>query len=363
MKKTVKLKISSSGLAYDILVTNEPLFSSLIRKINSIDYSNLIIVTNEVVLQLYNTVIKTAFQKQGLSYHIISLPDGEKYKSLTTVQNIYGKLLSYGADRGSILIGIGGGVIGDITGFVASTYMRGIRYIQVPTTLLAQVDAAIGGKTGVDFNLIKNVIGSFYQPIYVYSNTNFLTTLPDRIYKAGLAEVIKYGIIKDKELFFFIEKNKTDILQRSQNHVVKIVYNSSDAKSWFVRRDEKETTGIRMILNFGHTFAHAIETLTNYRVLHGEAVGIGMIIAAEVSYILNLCSKQIPERIREVVMSMGLPHSLKGFAAQSLSKAIKYDKKSKANTINLILVKDIGIPKVFALDKKVLKKILREVQI
>jgi 3-dehydroquinate synthase len=363
MNKSIRLRIHPSEFQYDILITDEEPFTSLTTKIRSLSYSNLILVTNTVVWKLYGSLVESSFKRKGLTYSTIILPDGEKHKNLKTMQRIYDRLLSYNADRSSILIGMGGGVIGDMTGFAASTYMRGIRYIQVPTTLLAQVDAAIGGKTAVDYARMKNIIGAFYQPIFVYSNVNLLKTLSERIYRAGMAEVIKYGIIKDKNLFLYIEKYSNDILSRFPKSLLKLISASSHIKAEFVEKDEKETSGIRMLLNFGHTFGHAIESVTQYKILHGEAVGIGMIMAAKISHLLNLCKKEVPEKIERVVRAIKLPASSNNLVMQHLSKSVNYDKKSKADKINLILLKRIGMPVAYQIDKKMLKKILTEVRI
>ncbi len=363
MNKSVRLQIHPSEFQYDILVTDEEPFASLVVRIRSLSYSNLILVTNTVVWKLYGSLVESSFKRKGLTYSLVILPDGEKQKNLKTIQKIYDRLLSYNADRGSILIGFGGGVIGDMTGFAASTYMRGIRYIQVPTTLLAQVDAAIGGKTAVDYALMKNIIGAFYQPVFVYSNVNLLKTLSERMYRAGIAEVIKYGIIQNKNLFLYVEKHKAEILDQSPNSLLKIVYDSSHIKVQFVEKDEKETSGIRMLLNFGHTFGHAIESVTQYKILHGEAVGMGMIIAAKISHLLKLCNNEVPEKIEQIVRDVKLPASLHNLDMQHLSKSINYDKKSKADKIKLILLKGIGMPVIYQIDKKILKKILTEVRI
>ncbi|MGC9026075.1 MAG: 3-dehydroquinate synthase [bacterium] len=362
MNKLVKLKIPSSTSHYDIIITDEPPFLTLTRRINRMNYSSLTIITNVVVWKLYGSLIDSTFREQKLAYRVIVLSDGEKYKNLETVQTIYKRLLAYRMDRSSVIIGIGGGVVGDITGFVASTYMRGIRFIQVPTTLLAQVDAAIGGKTGVDYAFIKNVVGTFYQPVFIYSNVNLLQTLQDRVYRSGLAEVIKYGVVKDKDLFSYIEKNIEGILKQSKRVMLNIVYSSSNAKAWFVQKDEKEITGIRTLLNFGHTFGHAIETVSNYKILHGEAVGMGMVIAAKLSKRLNLCKEDVVEKLEDLVQAIGLTKYRNTFDINDLSKAINYDKKSRATKINLVLVKKIGVPVIYTMDKKMLKKILMEVK-
>ena len=363
MNRLVRLKLSSAEYRYDIRISDERLLNSLIIELASLRYSNLFVVTNTVVWKLYGPLITASFKKAGIAYHVVLLPDGEVHKNLKTIQKIYDALLLYHADRRSILIGIGGGVVGDMTGFAASTFMRGIRYIQVPTTLLAQVDAAIGGKTGVDYALVKNIVGTFYQPLFVYSNIHFLETLPHRIYRAGIAEVIKYGIIQNKSLFSYVQKHRAGVLAQSPQSMLKILYESSRIKAEFVEKDEKETSGIRMLLNFGHTFGHAIESSTQYRILHGEAVGIGMIIAAKISYLLDLCKKDVPKKIEQVIRDMELPVSINNLDIQHLSKSINYDKKSEADKIALILLKDIGMPVVYKMDKKMLKKILMEVKI
>lgn len=363
MKKTMTLKIHPVPSACDITVTDEKPFISLFKKIQSLNYSTIMVITNTVVHGLYGKKIGSFFKDNNLKYGLISLPDGEKYKNLETVRKIYDRLILYHADRSSLLIALGGGVVGDITGFTASTYMRGIQYIQVPTTLLAQVDAAIGGKTGVDHPYAKNLIGAFYQPHFVYSNINFLKTLPSRIYKDGIAEVIKYGAINDESLLSYLEKHCADIMNYSGHMLFKLISDSSNIKADIVRRDEKETAGIRMVLNFGHTFGHAIEVLSDYKILHGEAVGIGMIIASKLSHRLGLCNRDVPERIEHLIREIKLPVSVKSFDINRLSKIINYDKKNKAGKINLILLKRVGVPVIYEMDKRMLKKILTEVKV
>ena len=359
MNRLVRLKLRSAEYRYDIRINDERLLQSLMIELASLRYSNLFIVTNTVVWKLYGPRITASFKKAGIAYHVVLLPDGEAYKNLKTVQKIYDALLLYHVDRRSILIGIDGGVVGDMTGFDASTYMRGIRYIQVLTTLLVQIDAAIGGKTGVDYALVKNIVGTFYQPLIVYSNIHFLETLSHRIYRAGIAEVIKYGIIQEKSLFSHVQKHRAGILAQTPQTMPKIVYGSSRIKTEFVEKDEKETSGIRMLLNFGHT----IERATQYRTLHGEAVGIGMIIAARISCVLDLYKKDVPQKIEQVIRDRALPVSVNNLDIQHLSKSINYDKKGKADKIALILLKDIRMPVVYKMDKKMFKKILMEVKI
>ncbi len=361
MRKTVNLRLRSMPCRYSIAITDEPLFASLARIVSSLSPSSLFVITNTVVNRLYGKDMSSALEGAGLRYRSIVLPDGERQKSLDTARRIYGRLLTYRADRNSVLVGFGGGVVGDVTGFVSSTYMRGIRFIQVPTTLLAQVDAAIGGKTGVDYSFIKNVVGTFHQPAFVYSNIGLLRTLPARTYRAGIAEAIKYGAIRDRRLFSYIEGHRDDVLHHAPGALMSIVFGSSRIKAAFVEADERETAGTRTLLNFGHTFAHAIESSTRYRVLHGEAVGLGMIMAAQLSHRLGLCTENVPERIKHAVRSVGLPTSPGGTSMQGLSKSMDYDKKGGVDTINMVLLKDIGMPLVYRMDKRLLKKTLTEV--
>ncbi len=363
MNKRIVLELPSTKTSYEILVTDEELFRSLIKKITTIKYSRIILITNAVVWDLYGPMVTSIFGKERIEYRTVILPDGEQYKNLKTLQRIYDTLLAYHADRRSLLIALGGGVIGDITGFAAATYMRGIRYIQVPTTLLAQVDAGIGGKTAIDYASMKNIIGAFHQPLFVYSNVRFFKTLSERTFRAGLAEVIKYGVIKDKSLFSYVGNHQHDILAKSTKSLLKIVYDSSRIKAEFVEKDEKEVSGIRMLLNFGHTFGHAIESSTQYKILHGEAVGIGMIIAARISNMLDLCKKDVPEKIEQEIRDMELPVSINIPDIQRLSKSINYDKKGQADKIELILLKDIGKPAIHKVEKMMLKTILMEVKI
>ncbi len=360
---TMTLKINPVPSVYDIAVTDEKPFISLFKKIQSLNHSTIMVITNTVVHGLYGKKIDSLFKDNNLKYGLISLPDGEKYKNLETVRKIYDRLISYHADRSSLLIAFGGGVVGDITGFTASTYMRGIKYIQAPTTLLAQVDAAIGGKTGVDHPYAKNIIGSFYQPHFVYSNINFLMTLSPRMYTSGLAEVIKYGAVNDEALLKYIEKHSADIIHYNAHLLLKIISDSSKIKLNIVQNDEKETSGIRMVLNFGHTFGHAIEVLSDYKILHGEAVGTGMIIASKLSHRLGLCNRDVPDRIEHLIREIKLPVSVKSLDINRLSKIINYDKKNKAGMINLILLKRIGVPVIYKMEKRMLKKILMEVKV
>lgn len=302
-------------------------------------------ITNPTVGKLYGNRALDSLGKAGFEVFRIDIPDGEGYKSLEWLSHIYDKLIEYKMERQSPIVALGGGVVGDIAGFAAATYLRGVPYIQVPTTLLSQVDSSVGGKTGVNHPKGKNLIGAFYQPKMALLDVDVLKTLGERDIKAGLAEVIKYGIIRDAGFFSFLEENYADVLKLGDGllHVVKV---SCGIKARVVEEDEREA-GIRSILNFGHTFGHAVETVTDYKELrHGEAVAIGMAAAARMSFKLGLCSKDVCERIEGLLAKVDLPIKLSAIryplSAHDLSKAMEMDKKAAGGKIKFVMVEDIG---------------------
>ena len=302
-------------------------------------------ITNPTVGKLYAHRIISSLNSAGFETSRIDIPDGEEYKGLEWLSHIYDKLIEYKMERQSPIVALGGGVIGDIAGFAAATYLRGVPYIQVPTTLLAQVDSSVGGKTAVNHPEGKNLIGAFYQPKMVLIDVDVLKTLGDRDVKAGLAEVIKYGIIRDSNFFSFLELNYADVSGLG-NGLIHAVRMSCGIKASIVEEDETET-GVRAILNFGHTFGHAIEAATHYKELrHGEAVAIGMVAAARLSLKLGLCSKNVCERIEGLISNIGLPIKLSAISyqlsANDLFKAMEIDKKVVGGKIKFVMVEDIG---------------------
>lgn len=320
------------------------------------------IVSNPAVWKFYGTKITKSLKSAGFSTVKIIIPDGERYKNLKTVEKIYTEMLKAGIDRGGCVVALGGGVIGDIAGFVSATYMRGIKYIQVPTTLLAQVDASIGGKTGVDHKLGKNLIGAFHQPLFVLSDIETLRTLPEREYKAGLAEVIKYGVIKDAELFEFMDKESKRVLDREEGALTYIVRRCSEIKAEVVERDEREETGIRSILNFGHTIGHAIESATKYRkYLHGEAVAMGMVVEAGISD--NLTGFKFNFRIKNAISKYFNNEVIKGARITDIINCIQHDKKKIGDYIKLFVIRNIGDLEIQNIKVKEMKKfLLKEVK-
>lgn len=337
------VRVELGDRSYDILIGAD-ILSNIGERILYFNFSpKVVIISNPTVFNLYGELVSKSLKKVGYDISEILIPDGEEYKDYYWAYHILTELLKRGIDRNSCLIALGGGVIGDITGFVASIYMRGIHFIQVPTTLLSQVDSSVGGKTGVNHPAGKNMIGTFYQPRGVYIDTNTLKTLPMRELASGISEVIKYAVIWDAELFEFMEKNINDIVKISPAHLNHIIVRSCEIKAKVVSEDEKES-GLRAILNYGHTIGHAIETETDYRqFLHGEAIAIGMCIEARLSEALGLLDKEEILRIKLIIDSFGLPSELpKDIKIGKLIKHIKLDKKMDAGQIKFILPLRIG---------------------
>ena len=289
------------------------------------------VVTNPTVASLH---LQTLLDKiKAPSIEVIELPDGEEYKTMESILTILERLFEAKFDRKSTLIALGGGVIGDMTGFAASIYQRGINFIQVPTTLLAQVDASVGGKTGVNNKYGKNLIGAFYQPKAVYIDPSFLETLPKREFAAGVAEAIKMAVMFDKEMFDFIKQNPLS----KQDNLVEMIAKSVQLKADVVNLDEKES-GIRAVLNYGHTFGHVVENLTNYKeYLHGEAVAIGMVMANELAVLLGLLSQKEAEEIKELLEKNSLPTTFAIDDVEEFYEHFYLDKKSAKGEIAFIL--------------------------
>jgi 3-dehydroquinate synthase len=303
-----------------------------------------VLVTNETVGPLYRASLQEALAGAGVSLlTTVEVPDGEAYKTLATLESVYDALLAARADRQTAVIALGGGVIGDLAGFAAATYQRGVPFVQVPTTLLAQVDASVGGKTAVNHPRGKNMIGAFYQPRVVVADTDTLDTLPDRELRAGFAEVVKYGLIRDAAFFDELEQQGGAILGRDPAALAEAVYRSCRNKAEVVAADEHEA-GQRALLNLGHTFAHAIETGTGYSAwLHGEAVSAGMVMAAEASHRVGLLPGEALTRIRTLLDRAGLP--VAGPADLPVDRYLELmgvDKKAEGGRVRYVLLEDIG---------------------
>ncbi|MGF1613548.1 MAG: 3-dehydroquinate synthase [Gammaproteobacteria bacterium] len=300
------------------------------------------IVTNNTVGPLYLDRLSQTLTSAGVAVTPIVLPDGEAYKDWPTLNVIFDELLRTRAERKTTLMALGGGVIGDMTGFAAACYQRGVPFIQVPTTLLAQVDSSVGGKTGINHPLGKNMIGAFYQPRVVLADTDTLNTLPPRELSAGLAEVIKYGLIRDRAFFQWLEANMEKLRVLDTDATRHAIYRSCAIKAQVVAEDEREG-GIRAMLNLGHTFGHAIEAGMGYgHWLHGEAVAAGMVLAADASRRKHWLTEVDVERIRALVRRAGLPDTAPDLGEDTYLDYMRHDKKVEAGTIRFVLLKEIG---------------------
>ena len=304
--------------------------------------SSIFIVTNSTVAPLYAGRLTKTLENVGKTVRTIVLPDGESYKDWKNLQLIFDDLLKFGADRQTMLVALGGGVIGDMTGFAAASFMRGVRFIQVPTTLLAQVDSSVGGKTGINHPLGKNMIGAFHQPVAVIADLNTLKTLPARELSAGLAEVVKHGAIADAQFLDWIEANAKSLLACDTDAMSHAVLRSCEIKSAVVSADEREG-GIRATLNFGHTFGHAIEAGMGYgEWLHGEAVGCGMVLGADLSCRLNYITKAEANRLTKIIQSMNLPIVPPKLGGKRYLELMQVDKKTESGQIRYVVLEKIG---------------------
>lgn len=339
--KTVKVTLPTRGHSYLISIRSDGFAHSLNVIKKNLHEKKLFVISTGKIKKLHGKKITKAFGRT-LKLVWILVNDSEQNKTLSTCEKILAELSKKGAHRKSMLLALGGGVIGDMTGFVAAIYMRGIPYFQMPTTLLSQVDSSIGGKTGVDLKTGKNLAGAFHQPRAVFIHTDFLKTLPAREIKCGLAEIIKHSIIADKVFFDFLNKNSQAILNLNPSILEKIIYRSCQIKAQIVAKDEKENH-VRATLNFGHTLGHAIETLSRFQnIKHGEAVAMGMVYAAKLAHKMTISDKDYSVNIENVLKKFGLPTKIPAFDKRQYQKALARDKKSGGKTIKFILVKKIG---------------------
>lgn len=300
------------------------------------------IITNTTVAPLYLPQVRRALESAGVGVVVITLPDGESHKNWQTLNRIFDELVEHRCERGTALIALGGGVIGDLAGFAAAVYRRGVPYVQVPTTLLAQVDSSVGGKTAINHPSAKNMVGAFYQPVAVIADTDTLATLPAREFASGLAEVIKYGLIRDREFFDWLEANIARLARREPEALAYAIERSCANKAEVVALDERED-GLRALLNLGHTFGHAIETGTGYGSwLHGEAVAAGMVLALRLSQRLGYASEEEARRATAVLAAAGLPVKAPDLGFERYLELMGHDKKVKGGRLRFVLVKRIG---------------------
>lgn len=343
MKKQIHVSLNQNS--YNITIQRN-LINNIGAEVKKIHIcKKIFIITDHNVSKIYMSQVTKNLQTCGFAIESISLNAGEQSKSLTILPSIYNALAKFKLNRTDLIIVLGGGVIGDIGGFVASTFLRGINFIQIPTSLLAQVDSSVGGKVGVNLPYGKNLVGSFYQPIAVFIDPNVLNTLPNKFYIDGMAEIIKYGCIKDKNFFYFIKskKNRYEIME----HIEDIIYTCCSIKKEIIQNDLRDF-GERMVLNFGHTLGHAIEKQYNYTTYtHGQAVSIGMYNETLISEQMGITKKGTAKEIKDILTDIGLPYQLNIQNKEEILEIISLDKKNINNALNIVLLKNIGTSFIF----------------
>lgn len=337
-----KIRVALGDRSYDILIGGG-LIDDCGKIVKGLSIGrDAFVVTNRRVLSLFGSKLRRSLTNSGFTVRFDIVEGSEKAKSVETASGVLNRLSRYDVNRSLFIIALGGGVVGDLAGFVASVYKRGVPYVQIPTTLLAQVDSSIGGKVAIDLPAAKNLVGSFYQPKTVISDVSAIGLLPAREMRNGLAEIIKYGIISDPALFTFIEKNLENILDADVRALRRIVSSCAKIKAAVVMKDEYDRKGIRAVLNYGHTIGHAIEVAGGFSYSHGEAVALGMIAAGRIAIELGIDSENNAERIETLVSRVGLPTRIKGISIPKIYQAHLHDKKFIGSKNRFILSSKIG---------------------
>lgn len=338
--RTVKVDLGDKS--YDIIIGHN-LKQAIIDFIHSQKFScKALLITDTNIAPLYSESVQSVLNEAGLDAQIAVIPAGEQSKSLSCAETLYTEAIKHGLDRKSPIIALGGGVVGDLAGFIAATFMRGVPFIQMPTTLLAQVDSSVGGKVAVNHALGKNLIGAFYQPKAVFMDLDMMKSLPKREIATGLGEVIKYGYIYDRDFYEYLLEHKDEILSLKSEAISHVIARSCEIKADVVSQDEKEA-GLRAILNFGHTLAHAIEKETQYKQYnHGEAVAIGMVGAAKISNKLGMIDTQIINDMEKLLALFNLPQKAKNCTVENIYADIFHDKKTVNGKVNWVLLQEIG---------------------
>jgi len=337
--KKIELKLDSSS--YSVII-GSGLLEQAGRYLRESGYSNKVaVITDNRVRNRYSRVLRHSLLSRGLQVSVLSVPAGEEQKSLETAGVLYNRLSEVKAERTTPIVALGGGVIGDLAGFVAATYLRGVPLIQMPTTLLSQVDSSIGGKVAVNHEQLKNNIGAFYQPKLVLSDTNTLKSLTAKQIRDGLAEIIKYGVIRDKELFAYLEENIEKVKSLDAKSLEYVISRSVRNKADVVEKDERDS-GLRNILNYGHTIGHAVETVSDFKVSHGEAVAVGMLAAARISRKMGILGETELARLEKLIKMAGLPLKIPSLNIEKMIEAMKHDKKILQGKVRFVLAKSIG---------------------
>jgi 3-dehydroquinate synthase len=356
--KSIRVRLGPRS--YNILVA-----SGLLKELGKLlgpsaafgNFSKVLVLTDKNVEKFYGPILT-----EGLAHYkpkVVAIEPGEGQKTLSTVESLYHRLLEHGMDRRGLILALGGGVVGDIAGYVAATFMRGIPYVQVPTTLLAQVDSSIGGKTAVNLPEGKNLVGCFYQPRAVFIDPDTLETLPAEEITEGMVEVIKYGVIKDPSLFRFLERHLTGVLRLEKWHIEGVISSCCKIKAWVVSKDEREETGLRSILNYGHTLGHALETLGGYKgYRHGQAVAMGMLLATRMAIKMGLAGEDLFQRQRELLLRAGAPGEYKTEEVKHAFELLYRDKKAVGGRLRFVLPVRIGKVILREVSPEVIKEVL-----
>ncbi len=347
MGMALNLKVNLRESSYKIII-GQKILQNLGAELKSLNLDGeALVITHPVLKKLYGKIVEKSLVAQGFGVKFFEVAEGEQSKSAHTFVALLGKIARHDVNKNVFIVALGGGVVGDLAGFVAATYRRGVPYVQVPTTLLAQIDSAIGGKTAIDLPVGKNLVGAFYQPKLVYSDVSVLATLNKRQICNGLSEAVKYGVISDRRLFDYIARNVAKLLNSDAKVLQEIVYQCSRIKARVVEQDEKETKGIRTILNFGHTVGHAVEAAGKFHIYqHGEAVALGMRVAAELSVGMKFLSAKDAAILGGVLSDIGLPEKIKGVKFNEILKHMAHDKKFKAGKPRFVLAIGLGCVKV-----------------
>ncbi len=337
------LRLRLKERSYDIFVGNRMLAKASGYPPSLSLGKDAVIITNPLIQELHGKTLALGLKRGGFSVATLTVPDGEQSKSAKCAFGLMERLARYDVDKKIFIVALGGGVVGDLAGFVAATYKRGVPFLQVPTTLLAQIDSAIGGKVGIDLAVGKNLVGAFYQPRRVLSDVSLLSTLSARQIRNGLAEAVKYGVIADAELFHYVERNYAPLLLKDPKCLEELVVRCSRIKARVVAADEQETKGLRTILNFGHTVGHAVESAGGYKLYqHGEAVALGMRVAATLSVGMKLLSVEDCGRLDRLLSCIGLPQRIRGLSLARILKPMAHDKKFQSGRNRFVLARDIG---------------------
>ncbi len=337
------VRVNLAERSYDIEIGTENLGVAGRFLVERGKVSHAVVVTDDNVQEPHALKVAESLANQSIEVDVICVEPGEPSKSIDMAAGLWNGMLELGADRKSVVVAVGGGMVGDLAGFVAATYARGVRFFQAPTSLLAQVDSSVGGKVGINLPEAKNMVGAFLQPVGVLIDTAVLATLEPRHYRAGLGEVVKYGVILDAELFDYLEANTAGLIQRDHDTLVHVIARCCRLKANVVENDEREESGLRCVLNYGHTFAHAFETLSGYgELLHGEAVAIGMLCASRLAERLGRIDADLTERQRKLLEALGLPVDTPALDRDEIMESMMHDKKVQHGKLRFVLPGEMG---------------------